>query len=107
MMKSLATLALAAALLALPAAAQPRTALTWGTNSELETLDPYATSKRASQLVIRNILENLIVRDPATGKAKPALATAWKWVDPVTLEMTLRRGVLFHDGSPFSADDVV
>jgi peptide/nickel transport system substrate-binding protein len=88
-------------------AQQAQNALTWGFNSEIETLDPYVTAKRTSQLVIRNMLENLVVREPASGTARPALATAWKWIDPVTLEFTLRRGVSFHDGSPFSADDVV
>lgn len=110
-MKSIKTVlagALAAALLAAPAAAQQRAnTLTWGLNSEVETLDPYATSKRTSQLVIRNVLENLVVRDPASGKARPALATAWKWLDTTTLQMELRKGVAFHDGSPFTADDVV
>ena len=94
--------------LAQPAPAQQRSnAVTWGLNAEVDTLDPYATSKRTAQLVIRNVLENLLVRDPASGKAKPALATSWNWVDPTTLDLQLRRGVTFHDGSPFTADDVV
>lgn len=88
-------------------AQQAQNALTWGFSSEIETLDPYVTAKRTSQLVIRNMLENLVVREPASGVAKPALATAWKWVDPTTLEFTLRKGVVFHDGSAFTADDVV
>lgn len=54
--------------------------------------------------MIRNVLETLLVRDPASGKAKPALATSWQWVDPTTLDLQLRRGVTFHDGSPFTAD---
>ena len=104
---ALATM-LAGLLLAAPAPAQQRSnAVTWGLNAEVDTLDPYATSKRTAQLVIRNLLENLLVRDPASGKAKPALATAWQWVDPTTLDLQLRRGVTFHDGSPFTADDVV
>jgi peptide/nickel transport system substrate-binding protein len=71
--------AVAAALLpGLASAQQQANAVTWGFASEVETLDPYATSKRTSQLVIRNVLENLAVRDPATGQAKPALATAWR-----------------------------
>ncbi len=95
-------------LLAAPAPAQQRSnAVTWGLNAEVDTLDPYATSKRTAQLVIRNVLENLLVRDPASGTAKPALATSWQWVDPTTLDIQLRRGVSFHDGSPFTADDVV
>jgi peptide/nickel transport system substrate-binding protein len=104
------TTAIAALLVLTPAAASAQTranALAWGFINEIETMDPYATAKRSSQLVIRNVLEHLAVRDPKTGEAKPGLATAWKWVDDLTLEFTLRRGVKFHDGQPFDADDVV
>jgi peptide/nickel transport system substrate-binding protein len=99
---------LASTLISAPTfAQQAQNSLTWGFSSEIETLDPYVTAKRTSQLIIRNMLENLVVREPATGAAKPGLATAWKWIDPTTLEFTLRKGVTFHDGSPFTADDVV
>ena len=89
-----AALATSTALVSAPAAAQRASnAITWGMNSEVETLDPYATSKRTTQLVVRNVVENLMVRDPATGKALPALATAWRWVDNTTLRIELRKGV--------------
>ncbi len=79
MNKHLLAAALAALVVTGSVQAQQRSnAITWGLNSEVETLDPYATSKRTSQLVIRNVLENLMVRDPKTGVAKPALATAWR-----------------------------
>jgi peptide/nickel transport system substrate-binding protein len=35
------------------------------------------------------------------------LANAWNEVSPTQLRLTLRSGVVFHDGSPFTADDVV
>src|SRR5260221_1627454 len=84
-----------------------RNALTWGFTTDIETLDPYGTSKRSVQLVIRNVLEHLLYRDPFSGEAKPALATQWSWVDDKTIECTLRQGVTFHDKQPFDADDVV
>lgn len=87
-------------------AQRAQNALTWGFGTEVETLDPYATAKGTVQLVIRNILENLVVRD-ASGIAKPALATSWKWINETTIEFGLRRDVTFHDGQPFDADDVV
>ena len=87
-------------------AQRAQNALTWGFETEIETLDPYATGKGTVQLVIRNILENLVVRDVA-GVAKPALATSWRQVNDTTIEFTLRRGVTFHNGQPFDADDVV
>ncbi|MGH6610129.1 MAG: ABC transporter substrate-binding protein, partial [Burkholderiaceae bacterium] len=38
---------------------------------------------------------------------EPALATSWKAIDSTTWRFTLRSGVLFHDGTPFTADDAV
>lgn len=87
-------------------AQRAQNALTWGFETEIESLDPYATGKGTVQLVIRNVLENLVVRDTA-GVARPALATAWRQVNETTIEFTLRKGVTFHNGQPFDADDVV
>jgi peptide/nickel transport system substrate-binding protein len=87
-------------------AQRAQNALTWGFGGEVETLDPYATGKGTVQLVSRNVLENLVVRD-AVGTVRPALATAWRTVDDTTIEFTLRQGVTFHNGQPFDADDVV
>ena len=44
----------------------------------------------------------------AQGKTIAALAESWSvTADPLVWEFRLRRGVSFHDGSPFSAEDVV
>ena len=39
-------------------------------------------------------------------KVVPRLATDWKWIDAGTLEINLRKGVKYHDGEPFTAEDV-
>jgi peptide/nickel transport system substrate-binding protein len=94
--------------LPMPASAQRAdNSLTWGFSTDIETLDPYGTAKRSIQLVTRNVLEHLLYRDPMTGEPKPALATSWKWIDDKTLQFSLRQGVIFHDGQPFDADDIV
>src|SRR5262249_14874199 len=76
-------------------AQRAQNALTWGFGGEVETLDPYATGKGTVQLVSRNVLENLVVRDPS-GSVRPALATSWRMADDKTIEFTLRQGVTFH-----------
>jgi peptide/nickel transport system substrate-binding protein len=42
---------------------------------------------------------------PGTGLV-PALATAWRWINPTLLDLTLRKNVTFHDGTPFDASAV-
>src|SRR6266478_4978595 len=75
-------------------AAEPRTLLPntivdWTTNNQVE-----------------HIYDRLVDRDAATYKPAPMLATSWKVVNDTTWEFTLRQGVKFHDGSPFTAEDV-
>jgi ABC-type transport system substrate-binding protein len=52
-----------------------------------------------------NIFDHLVEIDK-DGKLVPRLATAWRWLDDRTLEMTLRQGVTFHNGEVFDADIV-
>ena len=52
-----------------------------------------------------NVFEHLVEIDK-DGKLVPRLATAWRWLDDRTLEMTLRQGVKFHNGEVFDADIV-
>jgi len=49
-----------------------------------------------------NVFEHLVEIDK-DGKLVPRLATAWRWIDERTLEMTLRQGVTFHNGEIFDA----
>ncbi len=96
-----------AAIAATPAmAGKAENTVTWGFDSQLETMNPYATNKGSAQLVMRNVLEHLLYRNSA-GEARPALATSWKWVDDKTIDFELRKGVTFSNGEAFNADDVV
>jgi peptide/nickel transport system substrate-binding protein len=81
--------------------------LTWTTGRELSFSLPYFVTSR-EQLIIESLShDTLIYRTPKSGSYEPLLATSWKWVDDLTLEFQLRKDVVFHDGSPFGADDVV
>ncbi len=72
-----------------------------------ESLDAYFNNVRVGVIVAHHVWDHLVYRDPRTNEYKPSLATAWRWIDDKTLEFELRRGVAFHDGERFDADDVV
>jgi peptide/nickel transport system substrate-binding protein len=91
-----------------PAAAAPASGpktLTISQSADPPTLDPAGDSARFSLNVSRQAFEGLIEQD-STAQLHPALATSWQSVDLNTWEFKLRQGVKFHDGSPFTADDV-
>ena len=59
----------------------------------------------ARYVVVQNTTERLVEID-RNGALAPRLATAWRWTNDRTLELTLRKGVRFHNGEVFSADIV-
>lgn len=89
------------------AQAGPRNRITVAMPVGPRTLEP---SREVSNVLFRtayNIFDNLIAVDFRSNFAlKPALATAWRRVEPRVLELDLRPDVLFHDGSAFTAEDV-
>ena len=90
-----------------PAAAQKAAdtlRITW--RDAIPDVDPYYNSQRTGMVVAFQAFDCLVYRDPETLEIKPALATSWKQVDETTLEFTLREGVTFQNGDPFTAADV-
>jgi len=73
----------------------------------IPNVDFYYNSLRTGLVVSHHVWDTLIYRDPETFQLKPLLATNWRYTDDTTLEFELRAGVKFHDGSAFTADDVV
>jgi peptide/nickel transport system substrate-binding protein len=71
-------------------------------------LDPTAGAAAAiDEVVYANIFEGL-TRIDKTGAVKPALASSWTVSDDQkTYTFNLQKGVFFHDGAEFNADDVV
>lgn len=74
---------------------------------EPDQLDPHKTSAYFSFEVLENVFDTLVEPD-ANLEMRPALAESWDVsADRLVWTFHLRRGVTFHDGSPFTADDVV
>lgn len=80
--------------------------LTIGTKLELNTLDPHFFSSFPTQSSHTHLFEALVWLDKDLHE-HPGLATEWKVLDDTTWEFKLRRGVKFHDGTGFDADDVI
>ena len=70
------------------------------------SMDPHSLNESLQLTFTGNVYEPLVARDKQLGLV-PGLATSWKQTDPNTWRFELRRGVKFHDGSPFTADDVI
>ncbi|HUK10772.1 MAG TPA: ABC transporter substrate-binding protein [Stellaceae bacterium] len=100
-----ATLA-AGALISLAGTAVAATELRVGVGSEVASLDPHFYNLNPNVEIDDHIYDYLVSFD-ARGGLVPGLATQWKALDDTTWEFTLRKGVKFHDGSPFTAADVV
>ncbi|MBR0660860.1 ABC transporter substrate-binding protein [Neoroseomonas oryzicola] len=68
-------------------------------------LDPHYLFAGPNMAAARNVYDSLINRD-AESRFVPGIVESWEATGPQTWELRLRRGVTFHDGSPFTADDV-
>ena len=70
------------------------------------SMDPHSLNESLQLSFTGNLYEALVGRDKKLGLT-PALATEWKQTSPTVWRFKLRRGVVFHDGTPFTANDVV
>ena len=105
----LSPIALAAGLMLLAGAAfAQRTDIVVGMQLEPPNLDPTAGAAAAiDEVVYANVFEGL-TRFTGDGSIEPALAESWEVApDGLSWEFHLRSGVTFHDGTPFTAEDVV
>ncbi|MBI2014903.1 MAG: ABC transporter substrate-binding protein, partial [Candidatus Rokubacteria bacterium] len=101
------SVALAALLvLAVPAgAADPRGELRVAIPWTPENLDPTMNLSSIRAAVGVSLFDSLVGRD-AEGRIVPELAESWKLLDDTTWQLRLRRGVVFHNGEPFTAEAV-
>ena len=95
--------ALALALAATVADARP---FRWASQGDPQTIDPHSQNELLTNSINGQMYETLVNRGKKL-EIVPALATEWQQVDSLTWRFTLRKGVRFHDGTPFTADDVL
>jgi len=78
----------------------------WSSQGDYLTADPHAQNEGLNNNLNDAIYERLTTRDKQLGLV-PSLATSWEAVGPTTWRFHLRKGGVFHDGTPLTADDVV
>ena len=96
----------AAALAAVCAAGVHAQTLRWASQGDPQTMDPHSQNESMTNMMNGQVYERLTSRDKKL-VIVPGLATSWEQVGPLLWRFKLRPGVKFHDGSPFTADDVV
>jgi peptide/nickel transport system substrate-binding protein len=87
-----------------PAAAE--NVLRWASASGALTIDPHAYDDTPTHAQVAQVYERLLDFDSDLDLV-PMLAVAWRLVEPTIWEFDLRPDVRFHDGTPFTAADVV
>ncbi|MGY4291103.1 peptide/nickel transport system substrate-binding protein [Bradyrhizobium sp. LM2.7] len=97
------TLASVLALVISPASSQT---LRYANQGDLKSLDPYSLNESTTHAHLGHVYQGLTARDKDL-KIIPALAESWETPEPTRWRFHLRKGVKFHNGDPFTADDVV
>jgi len=80
--------------------------LRWASQGDPQTMDPHSQNESLTNNLNSQVYESLVSRDRQLAIV-PALATAWQQSDALHWRFKLRANVKFHDGTPFTADDVV
>lgn len=80
---------------------------TLGLPGDAKTLDPQQAVDTISFAVSKHINEPLVTVDGKTKELVPVLAESWEILDSQTYKFYLKKGVKFHNGEEFTAEDVV
>ncbi len=80
--------------------------LRWAATNDVLTLDPHSQDHATTHAIVQHAYEGL-TRYDAKFQVEPCLASKWTYVSPTQVRFELRKGVKFHDGSPFTAEDVI
>ncbi len=95
-----------ASIIALAVSPASSQVLRYANQGELKSLDPYTLKETTTIAHHAHVYEGLVGRDKDL-KIVPALAESWQTLDPLHWRFHLRKGVKFHNGDPFTADDVL
>ena len=104
-MKQILNTTLLIAALTATAAVSAQT-LRWASQGDPQTMDPHSQNESMTNMMNGQVYERLTARSK-TLEIVPGLATSWEQVSPLVWRFKLRPNVKFHDGAPFTADDVV
>ena len=108
-MKRLLVAAVMAAVVSAGATAvHAKNTLRWASQGDAITADPHSANEGPTIAAALQVHDSLVDRD-SNMKLIAGLATKWGTLPgkPTVWEFKLRKGVKFHDGSPFTADDVI
>jgi len=86
--------------------AVPAADLSIALGGDVTSMDPHFHNLTPNNNIGAHVFDTLVMKEPG-GRIKPGLAESWRVVDDTTWEFRLRKGVRFHDGSIFTAADVV
>ncbi len=95
----------AASLASLPIAGATAQTLTIGVRGGPDSIDPHFTATGSHAEALKHVFDTLVWSGDGL-ELEPRLAESWRPVDATTWEFKLRKGVKFHDGSDFTAEDV-
>ena len=99
--------AVGAAVLSLALGASAHAAdLTIGLSTPVTSLDPHFHNLTPNNSLGRHVFETLVRQDESQ-RMQPGLAESWKAISDLEWEIKLRKGVKFHNGQNFTADDVI
>lgn len=103
--RTLRSLSLAALLASTASGAVLAQTLTIGVRAGPASMDPHFTATGVQAEAVKHVFDTL-VKSGDDLSLEPGLAESWKAIDDTTWEFKLRKGVKFHDGSDFTAEDV-
>jgi peptide/nickel transport system substrate-binding protein len=92
-------------LLNVPAMAQDKV-LKWGAAGDVQSIDPDTINETLTNN-LNNLVYDTLVDFDANSEVRPSLATSWTRINDTTWRVKIRSGVVFHDGTPLTVDDVI